>query len=71
VAEYQKVEYQIAKDGKVTETVINGSGESCTLATEDLEKSLGRVESRKLLPEYYDGGDNFLVNEQIQSNTDR
>jgi Protein of unknown function (DUF2997) len=71
VAEYQKVEYQIAKDGKVTETVINGSGESCILATEALEKSLGRIESRKLLPEYDDGGDNFLVNEQTQSNTDR
>jgi Protein of unknown function (DUF2997) len=71
VAEYQKVEYQIAKDGKVTETVINGSGESCTLATEALEKSLGRVESRKLLPEYDDGGNNFLVNEQTQSNTNQ
>jgi Protein of unknown function (DUF2997) len=71
VAKYQKVEYQIAKDGKVTETVINGSGESCILATEALEKSLGRVESRKLLPEYDDGADNLLVNEQTQTNIDR
>ena len=70
MAEYQKVEYQIASNGQVTETVINGKGETCTLATEDLEKSLGRVESRKLLPEYYaDGADNFLINEQKQSNT--
>jgi hypothetical protein len=27
MAEYQKIEYRIGKDGKVTETVINGNGE--------------------------------------------
>ena len=68
MAEYQKIEYRIGKDGKVTETVINGNGETCTLATEDIEASLGKVESRELLPEYHDDGNNFLVNEQFQSN---
>ena len=68
MAEYQKIEYRIGKDGKVTETVINGNGETCTLATEDIEASLGKVESRELLPEYNDGADNYLVNEQSQSN---
>ncbi|WP_310484411.1 DUF2997 domain-containing protein [Chamaesiphon sp. VAR_48_metabat_403] len=69
MAEYQKIEYRIGKDGKVTETVINGSGETCTLATQDIEASLGKVESREILPEYHDdGADNFLVNEQSQSN---
>ena len=68
MAEYQKIEYRIGKDGKVTETVINGNGETCTLATEDIEASLGKVESRELLPEYHDDGNNFLVNEQSQFN---
>ena len=68
MAEYQKIEYRIGKDGKVTETVINGNGETCTLATEDIEASLGKVESRELLPEYHDDGNNFLINEQFQSN---
>lgn len=66
MAEYQKIEYRIGKDGKVSETVINGNGETCTIATQDLEASLGKVESRELLPEYYDGKDNFLVSEQAQ-----
>ncbi len=71
MAEYQKVEYQIANNGKVTETVINGNGETCTLATKDLEKSIGRIETRQLLPEYYDGDNNFLVNEQSQTNNNQ
>jgi hypothetical protein len=57
MANYQKIEYRIGKDGKVTETVLNGKGETCMLATEDLERSLGEVESRDLLPEYYDSAD--------------
>ena len=56
MASYQKIEYRIGKDGKVTETVLNGMGESCTLVTEALERSLGSIESRDLLPEYHDGG---------------
>ena len=66
MAEYQKIEYRIGKDGKVIETVIDGSGETCTLATQDLEASLGKVESRELLLEYYDGADNYLTSEQSQ-----
>jgi hypothetical protein len=71
MAEYQKIEYRIGKDGKVTETVINGNGETCTLATQDLEASLGKVELRELLPEYYDGVDNYLTSEQAQHQHDR
>ncbi len=70
MAEYQKIEYRIGKDGKVTERVLNGKGEACTLATEGLERSLGEVESRHLLPEYYDDADNGVgievVTEQSQ-----
>ena len=71
MAEYQKIEYRIAPDGKVTETVLNGQGNSCTLATESLEQSLGQVESRELLPEYDGDQDSFLQQdlpvEQTQS----
>ena len=71
MAEYQKIEYRIGPDGKVTETVLNGQGESCTLATEALEQSLGQVESRELLPEYDGDQDNALTQdlslEQSQS----
>ncbi|MEP0916307.1 DUF2997 domain-containing protein [Leptolyngbya sp. DQ-M1] len=65
MANYQQIEYRIGKDGKVTETVLNGSGESCTLATEDLERSLGSIEARELLPEYHDSEDNLLMVEQL------
>lgn len=71
MAEYQKIEYRIGKDGKVTESVLNGKGENCTLATEGLERSLGEVESRDLLPEYYDDAENAVgidvVTEQSQT----
>ena len=68
MAEYQKVEYRIGKDGKVTETVINASGSSCTATTSGMEKALGEVESQKLLPEYYEGEEN-LTTEEPQSLT--
>ena len=71
MAEYQKIEYRIGKDGKVTETVLNGTGEACLLATDALEGSLGEVESRDLLPEYYDDPENAVgidsVTEQSQT----
>lgn len=67
MADYQQIEYRIGKDGKVTETVLNGAGESCTLATEDLERSLGSIESRDLLPEYHDNADHSLTVEQSQT----
>ncbi len=67
MATYQQIEYRIGKDGKVTETVLNGAGESCTLATEALEQSLGSIEFRDLLPEYHDNADNSLTIEQSQT----
>lgn len=53
MAEYQKVEFRIGKDGTITEHVINASGASCTLGTADMETALGEVEKRELLPEYF------------------
>ncbi len=63
MAEYQKVEYCIGKDGKITETVINASGSSCTAITSGIEKALGEVESQELLPEYYEGEENLTTEE--------
>jgi hypothetical protein len=67
MAEYQKIEYRIGKDGVVSETVLDGQGQSCILATETLEQALGQVASRELLPEYEGDQDNALTVEQTQT----
>jgi hypothetical protein len=70
MAHYQKIEYRIGKDGTLTENVLNGQGETCLLATEDLERSLGDVESRDLLPEFDDNSAQVgidVVTEQSQT----
>jgi Protein of unknown function (DUF2997) len=67
MAEYQKIEYRIGKDGVVTETVLDGQGQSCILATETLEQALGQVAMRELLPEYEGDQDNALTLEQTQT----
>ncbi|HBB35819.1 MAG TPA: hypothetical protein DDZ80_08455 [Cyanobacteria bacterium UBA8803] len=59
MAEYQKIEYRIGKDGKITETVIGATGASCMETTKGLEQALGAVEDRELLPEYYEGEENL------------
>jgi hypothetical protein len=63
VAEYRKIEYRIGKDGKITETVLNASGSGCTEATSEIEQALGKVESQELLPEYYQGEENQIIEE--------
>ena len=67
MAEYQKVEYRIGRDGRVIETVINATGTSCTTTTAGIEETLGEVESQNLLPEYYD--EEHLTTEETQSLT--
>lgn len=66
MVKYQKIEYLVQKDGKITEKVINASGSSCVDATSGMEKALGEVESQELLPEYYEGDEN-LTETQNQS----
>lgn len=65
MAEYQRIEYKIGKDGKITEKVIDASGNSCLQPTQALEEALGEVESRELLPEYYEGDEN-LTTDNVQ-----
>ena len=69
MAEYRKIEYRIGNDGKITETVLNASGSTCTETTSGIEKALGKVESQKLFPEYYQE-DEDLINEETQSRTE-
>ncbi len=52
MAEYQRIEYRIGPDGKVVETVLGGTGESCVSATEGIEAALGMIADREYLPEY-------------------
>ena len=61
MAEYHQVEYRIGKDGKITETVINASGSGCTATTAGIEQVLGEIASQELLPEYYEGEQNQVV----------
>ncbi|MBD2036475.1 DUF2997 domain-containing protein [Leptolyngbya sp. FACHB-321] len=61
MAEYQKIEYRIGKDGKIVETVLNASGTSCITATSAIEQALGTVESRELLPSYDESEDALAV----------
>lgn len=65
MAEYQRIEYQIGKDGKITERVIDASGNSCLQPTQPIEDALGKVESRELLPEYYEG-EEILTTDNLQ-----
>ncbi len=68
MAEYQKIEYRIGKDGKITETVVNASGSSCTDTTSGIEAALGSVEDREILPEYYQGEENLSTSENQSIN---
>jgi len=63
MAEYQKVEYRIGKDGKIVERVLNATGSSCVETTKGLEKSLGEIESQELLPEYYQDDELMTISE--------
>ncbi|MGL5192098.1 MAG: DUF2997 domain-containing protein [Chroococcales cyanobacterium] len=68
MAEYRKVEYRIGKDGKISETVLNGNGQNCIETTAEIEKALGKVESQELLPDYYQDDENIVTesNQSIQ-----
>lgn len=59
MAEYRKIEYRIGKDGKIAEKVIGATGETCTETTAEIEKDLGKIEDRQLLPEYYESEENL------------
>ncbi|MCW6035671.1 DUF2997 domain-containing protein [Spirulina subsalsa FACHB-351] len=67
MAEYQKIEYRIGKDGKIVETVVDGiAGAHCTKVTEEIEQAMGEVESQEFLPDYYRES-NILTQTETQS----
>ncbi|MEA5471730.1 DUF2997 domain-containing protein [Spirulina sp. 06S082] len=68
MAEYQKIEYRIGKDGKMTETVLEGaSGQQCLDLTRQIEGCLGELEDRELLPEYHQEPETLVeIQEQTQ-----
>ncbi len=61
--QYQKIEYLISKDGKITEKVINASGSKCIETTKQTETDLGEIESQELLPEYYQSEEMLDISE--------
>ncbi len=66
MAEYQKIEYRIGKDGKIIEKILNITGSSCVETTKGIEKSLGEIETQELLPEYYQD-DELIPSSETQS----
>lgn len=63
MAEYQRVEYRIGPDGKITETVIGATGDRCVTVTAGIEQALGKVEQRDYQPEYEEDAD--MLNQQV------
>ena len=68
MAEYQKIEYRIGKDGKIIETVINASGSSCTNTTKGIEQALGEVSTQELLPDYYEREEELTTQDELSLN---
>ncbi|MEA5476044.1 DUF2997 domain-containing protein [Pseudanabaena galeata UHCC 0370] len=69
MSQYQRIEYLIGKDGKIVERAIDMSGSECVAITAEIESNLGKVETRQLLPNYYEtSGQNLDCNaiEQVQ-----
>jgi|JI71714B2RNA_FD_contig_41_1349027_length_481_multi_3_in_0_out_0_1 hypothetical protein len=69
MSQYQRIEYLIGKDGKIVERAIDMSGSECVAITAEIESNLGKVETRQLLPNYYEtSGQNLDRNaiEQVQ-----
>ncbi len=59
-----EVKFTVAPGGSIEMEVVNGEGESCTLATREIQLSLAsagkKVEEGKK-PEFYEGGSGISV----------
>jgi hypothetical protein len=66
MSQYQRIEYLIGKDGKIVERVIDISGRECVATTAEIESSLGKVETRELLPNYYENSEQHLDHNAIE-----
>jgi hypothetical protein len=66
MSQYQRIEYLIGKDGKVVERAIDMSGSECVALTAEIELNLGKVETRELLPSYYEASESQLDCQAIE-----
>jgi hypothetical protein len=69
MSQYQRIEYLIGKDGKIVERAIDIAGSECVAITAEIESNLGKIETRQLLPNYYETSEQQLdhsVTEQVQ-----
>ena len=62
MSQYQRIEYLIGKDGKIVERALDISGSECISITAQIESNLGKVETRDLLPNYYETSETFEQN---------
>ncbi|WP_055073552.1 DUF2997 domain-containing protein [Pseudanabaena sp. 'Roaring Creek'] len=68
MSQYQRIEYLIGKDGKIVERAIDMSGSECIAVTAEMESSLGKVETRELLPSYYEYAEQSVDRHEIEQN---
>lgn len=66
MSQYQRIEYLIGKDGKIVERAINMSGSDCVAVTAAIEADLGKIETRELLPSYYEVSEQSLDSNAIE-----
>jgi hypothetical protein len=72
MSQYQRIEYLIGKDGKIVERAIDIAGSECVAITAEIESNLGKVETRQLLPNYYETSEqNLDCNEMEQVQLDQ
>ncbi|HAN45221.1 MAG TPA: hypothetical protein DCQ32_01555 [Cyanobacteria bacterium UBA8156] len=69
MAEYQRIEYTIDRNGKITERVLGGQGTNCLATTAAIEADLGTVTHRELLPEYYENSELLTVDTPLEQHT--
>jgi hypothetical protein len=65
MSQYQRIEYLIGKDGKIVERAIDMTGSGCVAITAEIEADLGKVETRQLLPNYYETSEQSLDDHAI------
>ena len=67
-----EVKFKIKPGGEIKMDVIGGQGESCVIATQELEVSLSNAGSKKAdegkKPEFYDGGGTTVFNDLMGGN---
>jgi hypothetical protein len=67
-----EVKFIIKPGGEIKMDVVGGQGESCVIATQELELSLAGAGSKKAdegkKPEFYDGGGTTVFNDLTGGN---